>query len=428
MLSRQHKMNSYLQTGLNRRRFLRGAAAMIALPSLEAFGAAGPAVTGPRNFVAIGTYLGWHQNAFFPKAVGKHYEMPDTLKPMAEHRNDFTVFSGLDHRAQNGHEAWSNFLCGNAPKSYSLDQMIADQVGQKSRFASIQLTAGSGEANKPMCFTRQGVPLPMIQRPSVLYKQLFVSNENRARTEYVLQSGRSALDSVVEDAKRLQRSLPQGDGQKLDEYFEAVRAVEKRMVRQLDTITEVVPEPDYKLPSYDPITPNLQIEAESIMYDLMALALESESTRVLSLFLDGLGQVFSIDGRPLGSGYHGLSHHGNDPAMIRDLVAIESAHTHCLAGFLKQLKEKKSVQGKSLLDDTVVLLGTGMGDASRHSNRNLPTLVAGGGFDHQGHVAIDQTKADAPLLGDLYITLQQKLGMEVDRFSNASRNLNEIFS
>lgn len=413
---------------MNRRRFLRGAAAMIALPSLEAMGAAAPAVKGPRNFVAIGTYLGWHQNAFFPKTAGKHYEMPDTLKPMAGHRNDFTVFSGLDHRAPNGHEAWSNFLSGNAPKSYSLDQMIADQIGQKSRFASIQLTAGSGEANKPMCFTRQGVPLPMIQRPSVLYKQLFVSNEDRARTEYVLRSGKSALDSVVVDARRLQRSLPPGDAHKLDEYFEAVRAVEKRMVRQLDTIHEVVPEPDYKLPSYDPITPNLQIESENIMFDLMALALESESTRVLSLFLDGLGQVFSFDERPLGSGYHGLSHHGNDPAMIRDLVAIESAHTHCLAGFLKQLKEKKNVQGKSLLDDTVVLLGTGMGDASRHSNRNLPTLVAGGGFNHQGHVAIDHTQKDAPLLGDLYITLQQKLGIEVASFSNASKNLNQIFS
>ena len=200
------------------------------------------------------------------------------------------------------------------------------------------------------------------------------------------------------------------------------------MAQQLDTINEVIEEPDYKLPSYDPVTPNLQIEAESIMYDLMTLALDSGSTRVLSMFLDGLGQVFSIDGRALGSGYHGLSHHGNDPEMIRDLVSIETAHMHCLAGFLNQLKEKKTAQGKSLLDDTVVLVGTGMGDASRHSNRNLPTLVAGGGFHNKGHVAIDAAKKDAPLLGDLYITLQQKLGLEVDRFSNATHNMNQHFS
>ena len=238
----------------------------------------------------------------------------------------------------------------------------------------------------------------------------------------------SSLDHMVQDAKRLQRSLPPADSAKLDEYFESVRGVEKRMARQLRALEDPVPEPNYKCPSYDPITPNLQIEAEIIMYDLMALALDTESSRVLSFFLDGLGQVFSIDGRVLGSGYHGLSHHGNDPVMIRDLVAIETAHVHCLAGFIKQLKEKKTAQGKSLLDDTVVLVGTGMGDASRHSNRNLPTLVAGGGFKHQGHIAIDQAKKDAPLLGDLYITLMQKLGMEVGTFSNATRNMNQVFS
>lgn len=321
-------------------------------------------------------------------------------------------------------------MCGSAPRTYSLDQMIADQIGDKTRFPSIQLTAGSGEvqARKNMSYTREGVPLPMIQRPSVLYKKLFVTREDRERTEYVLQSGRSSLDAMVEDAKRLQKALPQADRNKLDEYFQSVRAVEKRMAQQLDTINEVIEEPDYKLPSYDPVTPNLQIEAESIMYDLMTLALDSGSTRVLSMFLDGLGQVFSIDGRALGSGYHGLSHHGNDPEMIRDLVSIETAHMHCLAGFLNQLKEKKTAQGKSLLDDTVVLVGTGMGDASRHSNRNLPTLVAGGGFHSKGHVAIDAAKKDAPLLGDLYITLQQKLGLEVDRFSNATHNMNQHFS
>jgi len=414
----------------SRRNFLRSATATIALPALEAFSAGSASSGGPRNFVAIGTYLGWHQNAFFPKQTGKGYEMPTTLAPLSGHRDDFTVFSGLDHRAANGHEAWSNFMCGSSPRTFSLDQMIADQIGDKTRFPSIQLTAGSGEASarKNMSYTREGVPLPMIQRPSVLYKKLFVSREERERTEYVLQSGRSSLDSVVEDAKRLQKGLPHADRSKLDEYFHSVRAVEKRMAQQLNTINEVIEEPDYKLPNYDPVTPNLQIEAENIMYDLMTLAIDSGSTRVLTMFLDGLGQVFSIDGRALGSGYHGLSHHGNDPEMIRDLVSIETAHMHCLAGFLKQLKQKKTADGKSLLDDTVVLVGTGMGDASRHSNRNLPTLVAGGGFHDKGHVAIDPEQKDAPLLGDLYITLQQKLGLEVDRFSNASHNMNQYFS
>jgi hypothetical protein len=239
---------------------------------------------------------------------------------------------------------------------------------------------------------------------------------------------RSVLDAVLVEAKAIDGKLSADDRRKLDEYFDSFRAVEKRMDRQLATLDEPVPETDYRLPAYDPITPNLQMEAGSIMYDLMVLALDSGSTRVLSLFLDGLGQVFAIEGEILKAGYHALSHHGNDPEMIADLVAIERAHIECFAGFLRQLSEKKNPEGKSLLDDTVILLGTGMGDASRHSNANLPTLVAGGGFKHGQHLAIDAKKPDAPLLGDLYLTLMERLGIEQETFSNASRNLNQLFS
>ena len=413
---------------MNRRNFLNAAGISLALPALESFAATVPKVDRPRNFVAIGTYLGWHQKAFYPKEVGRDYTTPATLKPLEAYKDEFTIFSGLDHRAPNGHKNWPNFLCGQSPKSYSVDQMIVDRIGGKSRIPSIQAVAGAGEGAKSMSFTKQGVGLPMTQRPSVLYKQLFPSKADRARTEYLLQSGRSALDEVAADALALQKSLPGSDSAQLDQYFTSLRAVEKRMGQQLAIINDPVPQPDYKLPNYDPITPNLQMEAEAIFYDLIALALETESSRVVSLFLDGLGQVFSIDGKALGAGYHGLSHHGNDPAMIQDLVTIETAHIHCLAGFLRQLQEKKTATGKSLLEDTIVLVGTGMGDASRHSNRDLPTMVLGGGFQHQGHLAFDAGKSSSPLLGDLYITLMQKMGLEVGEFSNANRNLNGQFS
>jgi hypothetical protein len=399
---------------------------MIALPALEAFGGRAAAPHRPRNFVAIGTYLGWHQNAFFPRQAGRDYELSPTLAPLAGMREQFTVFSGLDHRAPNGHAAWSNFLCGMNPGSWSLDQMIADSIGQQTRIPSIELTAGSGEGPQAMSFTRQGVGLPQIDRPSVLYKRLFASEADRARTEYLLASGESSLDMVLDDANRLQRALPSRDRAKLDEYFESIRAVERRMERQLAALDEPAATTTYTLPDYDPVTPNLQIEAEGILYDLSALALESGQTRVITMFLHGLGQVFSLDGRQLVAGYHGLSHHGNDPVMIRDLVAIETAHVHCLAQFLGQLEQKQTVDGRSLLDDTIILLGTGMGDASRHSNANLPTLVAGGGFKHGSHVVVDPKHAGAPLLGDLYVTLMQRLGIETDRFSNASKTMNEV--
>ena len=416
---------------IGRRQFLRAAGALIALPSLESVAAPlakAATPTGARNLVSIGTFLGWHQNAFFPKEVGRGYTLPTTLLPLADHQNDFTVFSGLDHRAPNNHKNWNNFLCGHTPNSYSLDQMVADQIGQQSRFPSVQLTACKSSGNTAMSVTKEGVGLPMIQRPSVFYKQLFMSEADKARMEYILRSGKSSLDLVLEDALRLQKSVPHSDGEKLEEYFDSMRSVEKRMERQISQINDPLPTTDYKLPDSDPITPNLLMEAEALMYDLMVLAIDTNSSRVLSIFLDGLGQVFSFDGRPLRSGYHGLSHHGNDPDMINDLVAIERAHMVCLDGFLKQLKEKKRADGKSLLDETIVLVGTGMGDASRHSNKNLPTLVAGGGFNHGSHIATDASKPDAPLLGDLYITLMQRLGVETNEFSNAHRNLNHLFS
>lgn len=415
-----------IQSRANRRQVLKAAGVSLTLPALECFAAPEPADEAKaRNIVCVGTYLGFHQASFFPKQTGRDFELSTLLEPVAEHRSDFTVFSGLDHRAPNGHGAWNNFLCGQAPNAYSLDQMVADQVGQQSRYPSIQLSAG--KASRTMSHTKQGVALPMIQRPSVLYSKLFASAEDRARSEYVLRSGHSALDVVLEDAKRLQNSVSTRDKAKLGEYFESLREIEKRMTRQIAAVDDPIPETSYRLPDYDPVAPTLQLEAETLMYDLMALALETESTRVMTMFIGGLGQVFTINGETLQAGYHALSHHGNDPDAIADLVKVETEHMRCFNRFLTQLKSKTDAHGQPLLDSTIVLLGTGMGDASRHANSNLPTLVAGGGFDHGQHIAIDRKAKNAPLLGDLYITLLQQLGLEADQFSNANRNLNHLF-
>ena len=411
----------------NRRQFLKAAGMTLTLPALESFGAATAAANPAKakNLVCIGTYLGFYQKAFFPEAAGKDYEMPTLLEPIGKHREDFTVFSGLDHRAGNGHGNWNNFLCGKTAGKYSLDQQVADKVGQDSRYKSIQLSAG--KASRTMSHTRQGVALPMIQRPSVLYSKLFASPDDRERNEYLLRSGHSSLDAVLENAKRLQKQISSADKAKLGEYFDSLREVEIRMAKQIEKIDDPVPETQYKLPSYDPVAPTLQLEAETLMYDLMALALETESSRVLSLFIGGLGQVFTINGETLQAGYHALSHHGNDPDAIAGLIKVETEHMKCFNGFLYHLKSKTDAEGKPLLDSTIVLLGTGMGDANRHANSNLPTLVAGGGFQHGQHLAVDRKAKDAPLLGDLYITLMQQLGLETNHFSNASRNMNHLF-
>ncbi len=417
-----------LENKTDRRRFLKATGVSLALPMLESVPVLGAASGGAKakRLVCVGGYLGFHQEAIYPKETGRGYTMSQTLQPLAGHRGDFTIFSGLDHRAKHGHGEWANYLCGQKVGKVSLDQIVARALGQATRFESIQLTAG--QASRFMSYNHDGVALPMIQRPSVFYNKLFASAADRAHTEYLLKSGRSSLDLVRNEAKRLQGRVSARDRHKLDEYFGSVREVEKRMTRQLNGIDLPLPKTDYKLPGYDPIAPNLMIEAEQLMYDLMALALETDSTRVMTMFLAGLGQVFTIGGETLQAGYHALSHHGNDGEKIQDLVRVEVEHMKCLENFISQLKTKTDAEGRPLLDSTIVMMGTGMGNASDHTNNDLPTVVAGGGFRHGSHVAIDPKADGAPLLGDLYITLMQQMGMEVDRFSNAKRNLNELFS
>jgi hypothetical protein len=275
-------------------------------------------------------------------------------------------------------------------------------------------------------FTKQKIPLPMMRRPSVLYRQLFVSKSDKKRAEYILRSGKSSLDYVLDDAKHLQRNVSQADRNKLDEYFHSLRSVEKRLNQKIESVNDVIAQTDYRLPDSDsdPISSSMMMEAAPLMYDLMALAIQTEAAPVMSLMLNGLGAVFTIDGKALKVGYHSLSHHGNKPEMIRDLLKIECELMKHFNNFLTDLKEKKDAQGNPLLDSTVVLLGTGMGDASRHANDNLPALVAGGGFDHGSHLSLDR---DDYLLGDLYITLMNKMGVKANSFSNASRSLNEVF-
>lgn len=271
-----------------RRNALRAGSVGLALLALESLAqGADDAATIPTRLVCVGTYLGFHQSAFFPQQARADYELPELLQPLADHRDQFTVFSGLDHRAANGHGAWNNFLCGQKPGSYSLDQMVADQLGHQTRYASLQLSAG--KASRTMSHTRTGVALPMIERPSVVFRKLFGAPGNAAREEYLLRSGSSVLDAVAEDAQALQRSVSQADRRKLDEYFDSLRDVEKRLAQQLQHGSSAVPQTDYKLPDYDPVAPTLQLEAENLMYDLMTLALETDSSRVVSLFIGGLG-------------------------------------------------------------------------------------------------------------------------------------------
>jgi len=416
-----------LQDG--RRQFLRATGFSLSLPLLESSGVAAeapPRATAQeteskaKRLVCIGTNLGLYRPAFYPADTGRDYPMTPLLEPLAGHRQDMTVFSGFDHRAANGHKNWDNFLCGKNVGDVSLDQTAAARISRSNRFESIQLCAGD-LAKQKMVYNRDGVPLPMINRPSVIFGKLFVTGQDRKRTEYLLRSGRSSLDLAREQAKSMERNVSHRDRQKLSEYFTSLRELEQRMGRQLNHLADPTAAVEYELPPYDPVAPTLMLECEQIMMDVMALALQTDATRVATLHIAGLGQVFTLDGQTLRAGYHALSHHGNDPDLVADLIRVETEHMHCLSRFLDQLKNKTDGQGRPLLDSTIVMFGTGMGDASRHSNRDLPTIVAGGGLKHGSHLAARSDKDE--LLGDVFIRILQQLGVETETFSNAKRGI-----
>ena len=417
---------------INKRTFLKASGLAIALPALESVSprlsrAATATTSAAQRLVCVGTYLGYYTPALFPKSAGREYETTPLLKPLETLRNDFTVFSGLDHRAPNGHAYWNNFLTGTGTSSVSLDQIVANQIGAATRLSSLELTTGGSQGRGDMCFTKEGVALPMIDRPSVVFEKMFASGSNISRTRYMLDSGRSVLDFVMSEAKSLERRVTTADREKIDEYLASVRDVELRLQKRRDWLEKPTAKVDYKLPEFDPVGPDLSLECEAIMYDLMALALETDTTRVVSLLSPGSGQVFSIDGEKLSAGYHGLSHHGNDPKRIAEFMKVNLAHIGRFAKFVERLKKTKDAQGQSLLDSTIVFLGSGMGDANLHDNSRLPVLVAGGGFRHGNHIAIDRDSLHAPLLGDLFITLMQRLGLEVQHFASAKQNVNHLF-
>lgn len=431
-----------MKTSVNRRHFLRAAGACIALPVLESSPVHASEATGvvpqkvdpeakARNLVCIGAYLGLHTPALYPRQTGKQYETTRTLEPLESLRGEFTLFSGLDHRAPGNHGNWPNYLCGRTVGEVSLDQIVASRIGRSSRYSSLVLSAGSDDG-PAMSYSQRNVPLPSIDRPSVLYRKLFVAETEteRQRTEYLLKSGRSVLDLALSEAKSLQREVSAADRERLDQYFSSVREVEGRMGRQLSRLSEPIPTTDYRIPSTDPIASHRMLECESIQLDLTALALQSNSTRVVSLRLAGLGQLFTIGGQTLKFNYHALSHHGMVAEKIEELVQIDLEHMRILNRFLHQLKERKDAEGRPLLDRTLVMWGTGMGDASRHSNENLPTIVAGGGLRHQGHLAFERTDSAQKdlLLGDLFITLQRQLGLPCSEFSNAKQGLDSFLA
>lgn len=420
-----------LRGQLDRRTFLRGAGVSIALPMLEAMQApaiSNAAKTPPMRMVCIGNPLGMLPEAFFPTTTGSGYAMPELLRPLERHRKDFTIFSHLDHDVSGGHRAVHSFLSGLRDKdamqwpsrNISLDQRAAEFAGGRTRFPSIVASVGGAEGDlaPQMSWTRNGVNIPPITRASELFRGLFVADDaaGRKRTAESYDVNGSILDAVRGQAASIEKSLGKLDRQKLDEYLTSVREVEKKIGAASSWIDTPKPKVDMPPPDDGPFTESL-----AVFFQLLTLALQTDSTRVAALEIPGVIDTQNIG---LSGSYHGFSHHGKAEVLQRGLLVIEKFQTTHFAAFLDRLSTLTDGDGSRLLDRTMVLFGSGMGNGSSHSNRDLPILVAGGGFRHGTHKSYPEDRR-VPLC-NLYTTMLQRFGVEMDRFNKATGTIGDF--
>lgn len=398
---------------LTRRSFLRGAGVCLSLPLLDAMRAQAAPAAKPRRLVCVQTNMGILPQFFFPAKAGRDFDLPPYLKLLEKHRAQLTVFSGVSHPdVDGGHAAEKVFLTA-APhpggpafrNTVSLDQFVAEEVGVATRFPSLTLAATA--ENPVVSVTRSGIPIPPERSAAKLYKQLFVNAtpaEVEARVRD-LRKGRSLLDVVGDSAKQLEKTVGPRDRDRLDQYFTSVRDLERRMVRLEEW--ERKPKPRVKAPPPTDVTdPQKFVEKARLLLDMVRLALETDSSRIVSFFLDAT---------PI----HAITHHGNRPETLAELRKVEELQFTVLNNFLTALAEVKE-GGEPLLERTAVLYGTCMGNANSHSNHNLPVLLAGGGFRHGQHLAFDPKPGKNYPLPNLFVSLLQRLGIAADKFASST--------
>lgn len=409
---------------LNRRTVLRGGGVAMSLPWLTAMreSYAAPETTKPpKRFVAMTLGLGLVAENLFPENDGKGYKPSRYLEVLQDLRDQITVVSGTSHPGvSGGHRAEASILtatpmgsAGRATNTISIDQLMAKHLGDATRFPSLVLsTRGS---NSP-AYTDNGSMIPPETSPSRLFNRLFVDDSpaEQKRQARRIRQGRSIMDLVGDDAKSLQRDLGAADRDRLDAYFTSVRDLEKRMEMSERWAKLPKPEVDAKAP-VDINNPNDLVAQQKTMCDVVRLALKTDSTRFVSLHLPGSGGVLPVDG--VEEGYHSLSHHGRDEDKLAQLALVEAALLAQWGEFLQDLRDTDDF-GNPLLDHTTVFLTSNLGNASNHDNRNMPVLLAGGGFRHGQHLAFDR-KNNYPL-PNLYVSVLQNVGLEVDRFASST--------
>ena len=422
---------------VHRRTFLRSAAVAMALPSLECmfpvFGQTA-SETPPHRMLLISNNLGVLPKPFFPTQTGPGYELSPYLTELADFRNDFTVFSGLSHPdVEGGHSTENCFLTGaRGPtrsgfrNTISLDQFAAENLGQVTRFPTLNLGINIDKANRSLSWTRDGVLLPAEDSASSLFRKIFVQGNKAAVTRELhrLEERGSILDTLLEDTRRFTNGLGSNDRARLDQYFTSVREVEQRLhtareweLRPKTVTTESMPD--------DIADKKLFFQKFELMLSMARLAFESDSTRIITLMVDAFATPsFQLhEDRNTTDGYHNLSHHGQAEGKVKQLEDADRQQMSLLRSLLRELSDKKD-KGDRLLDRTMILFGSNMGNSNTHDNTNLPVLLAGGSFKHGQHLAFNR-ETNKPL-SNLYVSMLQRLGIESDHFASSTSTMTDL--
>ncbi len=414
---------------LSRRTFLRASGVAIGLPFLDAMApaiisAAQQAQNAPRRMVLVGRPLGMYAPNFFPEQTGADYQPSRYLRALQPHREHFTVISGMSHRYPAGHYAESALFTGVHPdhvrpsdlrNSISLDQEVASRIGGETRFACLNLGGGD------LIWNRRGGRVPSQPRATQVFRQLFIRGtaEEQAREMRRIQEGRSILDDVRSQVRAMNARLGEADRRRLEYYLASIREAEQRL--QQDERWSRTPKPQVNFPTPTSDLGGAQLVARSQQwFDIIFLALQTDSTRVVTLHLGSQDQT-GINNVTLA--HHDASHHGQEPGKLDQLALIEEAEIRVFGDFLRKLKESREGD-HTLLSRTAVLYTSNLGNSSSHDNSNLPILLAGGGFRHRGHLGFN--RQNNTLMSNLYLRMLHQMGIEARSFGASTAALGDI--
>lgn len=407
----------------------------MALPMLEAMlpsgiaRAAGSSPAAPKRMAIITQDLGVLHDTFFPLgASSRNYKMPDVLSQLESIRQEMTVFSRIDHDLKGGHHAAGGVLNGVKPEfaskssfgAISVDQRAAEVVGSATRYASLRCW---GSKSLSSSFSRQGTRLPVsAPAPSEMYKAMFLegSAAEKHKAKAMLNEGHSILDLVSRDAQRFSKDLGHADTEKLDEYFESIRSVERQFTGRGEWLEK--PKPACPDPSLKSIANGKSDGAGmsgtlSAWVDMMHIALATDSSRVASIRIPMNDGVWDLPG--VTTGAHTLSHHGMEEWKMKEFRIIQRYILGEYQRLVTKLKADRQADGSSLLDGTLVLYASGLSNGATHSNENLPVLLAGAQGRNGGHLNVERGQS----LNSLYLSMLQWFDPAIDGFNGADKPL-----